>query len=277
MCKKLGDQVEADGDYQKATWAICGMLHSYTGYNIWRNLILPDHSLRGALQDILKPCPLHKKDAMNIWEYKYKINLDIRKFVATEKAQFDIALGQLQDTIHTLSNTENSSPTTSKLLSSAQSVLNTVHKAHEDSMAKFRKKVPINAGYESFIDSEGNLYFDYPLFSHLINKTDELLKNPENPVLQSEYQKLSGCIQQGRPTHAQKTVGAMLVFLGAALAVAGVVLQTLTAGLATPVLCTGFAASALLTAAGIGLFANRGIAKQTDSLAHTASRIANNP
>lgn len=110
----------------------------------------------------------------------------------------------------------------------------------------------------------------------VINKTQQLVNQPNNSQYQKEYRDLMSSNRDGKPSLWKKVLGAMLLFIGAITAIASVGLLFGTWGIASPFSVAGIAAGSACVVAGIGLFAHgmkKGVEKKMDNFDQAVGKL----
>jgi hypothetical protein len=118
-------------------------------------------------------------------------------------------------------------------------------------------------------DKKGDFSFDFKFNTTLLNASVDVLSNPKNEAYRDVLNRYMQLNVNGRPSTLKKVLGAILMFLGAAAAIASLAVGFATIGIASPFAIAGMAGGATLFAVGTGLLIHgrtKGIEKSLQNL-----------
>jgi len=210
--------------------------------------------------------PLDSEEAKALYYTLKNVNPDLMRdmtsadLVYMQYAQYDAAYKYLQDTLEFMPN------------NAAKPWIEMCHRAHEVMTA-------VNVRKLKAVEN-GEPEFDVKYHTNVLHKTADLIRDPGNQQLQQEYHQLTEHNKDGKPSLAKKICGAMLMFLGAAMIVASVVLKVVSVGVAVPLTVAGMVGGGFVFAAGLGLFGwgmRKGTSGKMDNFEKAVTRAGVTP
>lgn len=247
-------QIEGDANSQidKAAvqlkfFRLCGLLSAMRAKLSWDD---EDRHFANEINNILRDYPILEEDTL----------AEFRRFQLTQPQLSFIDIRELN-------RIEN------ERYESVQNQLSNALNAIPSDMEEFKHLREAGFAVLNGIISEESKY-DIKFRTTLLKKTVELLNNPRDKAIQTNYQAFATHVQDGKPSFCKKLFGLLCSFLGAAIVVSGMAAKIATLGVATPISASGIACGAALFLVGVGLFKSgmhKGLSKKLATFNHTAS------